>query len=138
MYANKYATLTEYKSAFNKAAIDYVIRFQSRETSIETIIEHTCDIIKQLVDGYHTKNKTIKARLVAKVMYINTKTESLVSYYHPSKQFEIVNNVEDFFYTHMLKIAERMDNFNCNGSNLLIHNIEEIHIHIDVLNSKSI
>ena len=50
--------------------------------------------------------------------------------FYPSYATEVIDTASDFFYTHMLKIGERMESFNRNGSKLIIKNIEEIHIHI--------
>ena len=51
------------------------------------------------------------------------------SYYFPSFKTEvIVGDALEFYTTHMLKIAKRLDYFHVNGSNLQIKNIESIHI----------
>ena len=134
MFSNNFATLTEYKVSKRKTFVDYVIRFHSEETEIETVIHHSLDIVKQLVEDYHGKDKTIKGRLVALVNYVRINNDTSVSYYHPSLQAEVIDDADNFFCTHMLKIAERMDNMNQHGSNLLIKNIQEIHLHISVIN----
>ena len=134
MFSNDFATLTEYKSSFRKRLVDYVIRFHSEQNDIHVVIKRSFAIVKQLIEQYQREDKTIKGRMVALVNYVHTVKETSVSYYHPSFQCEIIDNAEDFFYTHMLKIVERMENLNHNGSNLLIKNIQEIHLHITVQN----
>ena len=49
--------------------------------------------------------------------------EEDVNYFHPSYKTEMIDDVETFFSRHMLKLGERMDNFNHHGSNLIIKNI---------------
>ena len=134
MFSNDFATLTEYRASTRKQLVDYVIRFHSQQIDIQQVIKHTFDIVKQLVEMYQHDDKTIKGRMVALVHYVNVVTEKSVSYFHSSCQSEIIDNVNDFFYTHMLKIAERMENMNQNGSNLMVENIQEIHLHISVCN----
>ena len=134
MFSNDFATLTEYKVSFRKRIVDYVIRFHSEQTDIHLVIKRTFNIFKQLVEKYEHEDKTIKGRIVALVNYFHTVNETNVSYYHPSFHSEIIDDVDNFFCTHMLKIAERMENMNRHGSNLLIKNIQEIHLHITVQN----
>ena len=130
MYFNDFATLTEYKVSKRKSVADYVIRFHSEQTDITAIVNLSFDIFKQLVEKYHRENKMIKGRLIALVNYVHLENENNVSYYHTSFQSEVINDAEKFFHAHMLKIAKRMDNMNHHGSNLMIKNIEEVHIHI--------
>ena len=66
--------------------------------------------------------------------YKRQTTDELVKVYFPSLTAEVIDDVDDFFITHMLKIVERMENYNTRGSNLLLYNIEEIHIHVSCLN----
>lgn len=134
MFSNNFATLTEHKVSKRKTLTDYVIRFHSKQDDINVVMRHSFDIVKQLVEDYQRKDVTIKGRLVTLVNYVHTINENTVSYYHSSFQNEVIDNVEDFFYSHMLKIAERIENFSHHGSNLLIKNIEEIHLHITVIN----
>ena len=134
MFSDDFATLTEYKVSLRKRIVDYVIRFHSEQVDIHLVIKRSFNIVKQLVEKYQRKDKTIKGRLVALVNYVHTVNETSVSYYHPSFQTETIDDVDNFFYTHMLKIVERMENMNRHGSNLLIKNIQEIHLHITVQN----
>ena len=134
MFSNDFAKLTEYKVSLRKRIVDYVIRFHSEQVDMQLVIKRSLEIVKQLIDKYQREDKTIKGRLVALVNYVHTVNETSVSYYHPSFQCEIIDDVDNFFYTHMLKIAERMENMNKHGSNLLIKYFQEIHLHITVLN----
>lgn len=131
MFSNDFATLTPYKRFLNKA-IDYVIRFHSEQIDMELIVEHTFEIVKLLVEKYHDEKKTISGRLVAFVNYFHIEKDEDVHYFHPSYQTEIIHDADTFFHKHMLKICERMDNFNRHGSNFIIKNVEEIHIHVNV------
>jgi len=133
-FCNNFATLTQHKVSKTKTLADYVIRFHSKQTDINVIIQHSFDIVKQLVEDYQRRDVTIKGRLVALVNYVHTINENEISYYHSSFHTEVIDNAQDFFYTHMLKIAERMESFYQYGSNLLIENIEEIHLHITAIN----
>ena len=134
MFSNDFATLTHYKDAFKKGLSDYVIRFHSEEIDLEIITKQTFQVVKELIADYHSKDKTISGRLVALVNYFHIDKEEVVSYYHPSYQAEVIDNAETFYFDHMLKICERMENFNHHGSNFIIHNVKEIHVHITVLN----
>lgn len=130
MFSNKHATLTHYKDSLNGKLKDYVIRFGENQTCAKQSADIAFVVFKQLVKYFHATGTNIAARLVALVQYVHTETEEVRTYFHGSYSSEIVNQSDDFFYTHMLKIAERMDSFNRNGSNLKIHGIKEIHIHI--------
>ena len=131
MFSNDFATLTHYKQ-FGNRVVDYVIRFHSEQNDVKRIVEHTFDIFQSLIEKYHNDNKTISGRLVALVNYFHMEKEEDVHYFHPSYQSEIIEDAETFFSRHMLKICQRMENFNHHGSNFIIKNIQEIHIHINV------
>ena len=47
---------------------------------------------------------------------------------------EKVYDVQEFYERHTTKIAERLQNFNYEGSNLLIQNIAHIHTLLNVFN----
>ena len=114
--------------------VGIVIRFNRNQCDIENVIEISSDITKFLIHEFHQKDKTIKGRLVARVCYSRLSTDEEVTYYHPSYRSEVIEDAENFFITHMMKIAQRMDDFNRNGSNLIINNISEIHLHVACLN----
>ena len=134
MYSNDKVTLTLYKESFRKVCRDYVIRFSEEQHRIEEIIHISSDIVKQLIGDYHRKDKTVSGRLVALVKYIRANSNDEVVYYHPSYQTEVIEDANDFFVTHMLKIAQRLDDFNKNGSKLFIKAIVEIHLHLTCVN----
>ena len=71
-----------------------------------------------------------KVRLVAKVIFKHIPTEELRTYHFGSYAAELVDEPEDFFQRHMMKIAQRMEDFNEHGSNLIIVNISHIHIQL--------
>ena len=134
MYTNKHFTLSLHKECFGGIAQDFIIRFKKRETSIEEILLISSDIVRQLIDRYLQRGKTIKGRLVARVCYHSLASGNSVEYYHPSYQSELIADAKEFYTRHMMKIADRMDNFNREGSSLLINNIVEVHLHVSTLN----
>ena len=134
MFSNNEATLTLHKQALKGVCQDYVIKFNHDQHQIEKMIPIAFDIFKQLIHELHQKDKTVKGRLVALVCYIREETNEEVNAYHPSYQSEVIDDAEDFFTVHMLKIAQRMEDFNQKGSNLLIKNIPEIHLHVSCIN----
>ena len=124
MYSNKDITLSLHKQCFGGAAQDFVIRFKKVETSIEDIITMSSSAVTELFERYRMRGKIIKGRLVARVMYTSMNSKESVLYYHPSFRSELIEDGERFYTDHMLKIAQRMDSFNRNGSSLVINNIE--------------
>ena len=134
MLSNNKASLTLYKGSLRGICKDYVIRFHDEQVCIQNIIHISSDIVQDLIERLHQKDKTLKARLVARVCYLRIGSEEEVMYYHPSYRSEVIEDATEFYMTHMLKIAQRMDNFNKNGSKLLIKNISEIHVHVSCQN----
>ena len=134
MFSNEFATLTLYKSALKKNTCDYVIRFHSEQMDHEIVTRQSFQIVKDLVSEYLSKSKKISGRLVAFVQYFHIEKEETVNYFHSSYQSEVIQDAEMFYFRHMIKIGERMDNFNHHGSNFIIKNIKEIHVHINVHN----
>ncbi|MEL7307043.1 MAG: hypothetical protein AAGK05_03675 [Pseudomonadota bacterium] len=134
MFSNDFATLTHYKSAFKKKLSDYVIHFHEEQIDFEIITNQTFDVVQALVEDYRNQGKIISGRLIALVNYFQIENEEIVPYYHASYQTERIDNVDDFYFTHMMKICDRMENFNHHGSNLIIKEVKEIHLHINVLN----
>ena len=131
MFSHDDATLLHYKTCFNGLLNDYVIRFDNEESNLEVVIEKSFAVFKMLYEKYKSEDKVISGRLVALVKYIHLLDDKTVSYYHASYATEVIVDASDFFNAHMLKIGQRMENFNKNGSHLVIKNIEEIHIHIN-------
>ena len=131
MFSHDNATLLHYKTCMNGRLNDYVIRFDDEQSNLHVVIEKSFAVFKMLYEKYESEDKRISGRLVALVNYIHLNDDRTVSYYHPSYATEVINDASDFFHAHMLKIGERMESFNKNGSHLIIKNIEEIHIHIN-------
>ena len=134
MYSNNRLTLSLHKQCFGGAGQDFVMRFNQYETDINDIISISSNLVKMLVNEYLQKQKAVKGRLVARVVYISMNSNEKVVYYHPSYQTEFIHDGEEFFTQRMLKIAQRMDEFNRNGSNLIIDDIDEIHLHFSMMN----
>lgn len=112
-----------------------MISFHEIQCHIEDIIWETAELLQQLVDSF--RDKRVKGRLVAKVNFIHlnfhSNEEEIRAYHFPSYQAEEIENVEEFYVGHMTRIASRLDSFHTNGSNLVIKNIEHIHIQLTVL-----
>ena len=130
MFSNDEAHLTLHKEALNGMFQDYVIKFNQEYLQIEQIIPLAYDIVKQLMEKLNLDEKVVKGRLVALVCYIRKETNDVVQIYHPSYKSEVIIEAENFFTNHMMKIAQRIENFNQNGSSLLIKSIPEIHLHV--------
>ena len=133
MYNNDDITLSLHKECFGGAAQDFVMRFKKQETSIEDIIAISSTVVKRVIDTYQRKRTVVFGRLVARVVYTTLSDNEPVVYYHPSYRSERIHDAKDFYTRHMMKIVQRMDNFNRNGSNLIIKNIDEIHLHFSTL-----
>ena len=134
MFSNHFANSSIHKDSFKRTACDYVIRFHSEQNNLDDIVKNTYEFVKHLVYDYHKNDETVSGRLILKVNYHRVGKEKVVTYYHSSPHTEIINSAEDFYFTHMLLICNRMDDFNRHGSNLLVKNVEEIHFHVNVLN----
>ena len=133
MYNNEDITLSLHKECFGGAAQDFVMRFKKRETSIKDIVSISSYVVKQVIEMYQRKRKVVFGRLVARVVYTTIHSKEPVVYYHPSYRMERIHDAEDFYRRHMLKIVNRMDTFNHEGSNLVIEKIDEIHLHFSSL-----
>lgn len=131
-FHNKHAFLTFHKASLKGVIQDYVINFHEDECDMQLVIAHSSDLFQQLMDTF--KDKKVFARLVAKVNFFHFNDAQEIiserSYHFPSFSSEEVIDVSDFFKLHMLKIASRLDSFNSNGSNLLIKNIQHIHMQL--------
>lgn len=125
--SNDCAFLKLYKRSQKGTVHDYCISFKSEQQDIAHVVSITKDLFLKLIS-----KEFLKSRLVAKVCFIhfnNTTNETEERYYHfPSYQSELVTNAEEFYQRHMEKIASRLESFNNGGSNLVIKNIEHIHI----------
>ena len=130
-FENDSACLTFYKESLKGIVRDFVISFHEEQTDIEEVVRITSDLFEKLINSF--EGTTFCARLVAKVKFIHVnaltgETEEERFYHFPSYCYEYVDDTQDFYHRHMQKIASRLDLFNKNGSNLLIKNIEHIHI----------
>ena len=90
------------------------------------ILRHTHDLFMKLMEKY----KDARCRLVAKVNFNHILTDEVRSYHFGSYSSELVTDAKEFFERHMLKISQRLEEFNHHGSNLVIRNISHIHIQL--------
>ena len=134
-FHNSCANLKFYKQSLKGVVQDFVISFDEEHTDIFLALNNTLDLFRQLIET-NFKDKTVSARLVAKVnfIHVNQETGQLDerSYHFPSYSCEKVFDVQDFYERHMTKIAQRLHDFN-ETSNLLIKNIAHIHILLNAL-----
>ena len=128
-FTNNNACLKLHREAFKSQLQDFIISFKQEHTTIEEVLQITSDLFDQLIKSY---DKPLQARLVAKIKFIHinetAKEIEERSYHFTSYQYEHVLNTNEFYQRHMQKIASRLDSFNRNGSNLMIKNIEHVHI----------
>lgn len=134
-FTNAHACLSHHKTSIRGKIQDYVISFNQNQHDLNEIVNQTCELVEQLFSSF--SGKRVSGRLIAKVNFTHFNSEtgqdSNRAYHFPSYQSEEVIDVEDFFTMHMMKIASRLDSFNVNGSNLVIKNIEHIHIQLTFL-----
>lgn len=131
---NDRCKLEFYKESVRGHVRDYIISFNDNETSIEEVIEDSYDLFKKLMETF--KNKLVKVRLIAKIEFAAIKDgkEMEIRHYHfTSYQAEYVEDCEEFFKRHMLKIASRLSEFNKNGSNLVMKRICDCHIALTIV-----
>ena len=131
-FHNEYGCLAFHKASLKGVIQDYVIHFHEDESDMQLVIAHASDLFQQLMDTF--KDRKVFARLIAKINFFHLNNDQEViserSYHFPSFSSEEVIDAGDFFKLHMLKIASRLDSFNANGSNLLIKNIQHIHMQL--------
>ena len=129
-FSNDCASLNFYKQSSKGIYQDYIISFNEDQTTIPDVLDKTQDLFEQLIDTFSFY--PLKARLVAKVCFIHVDKDTQETeerfYHFSSYQTEEVYDPEKFYERHMLKIASRLDKFNEHGSNLLIKNIQHVHI----------
>lgn len=134
-FSNSCANLKFYKSSVKGIVHDYCINFNKDYPQIDLVVRDTLELFKQLIESF--QGRRITARLVAKVIFIhvNELTQEITErgYHFPSFSTEPVVNVEEFYIRHMQKIANRLDDFHVEGSNLQIKTIAHIHICLNVL-----
>jgi hypothetical protein len=106
------------------------------EFHFENIVQKTAKLLHQLIDSYD--GKRLLGRLIAKVNFVHinpmTNEEEIRPYHFASYKSQKIDDVDEFYVSHMKKIASRLDTFTSNGSNLVIKNIEHIHIQLSVVN----
>ena len=134
-FSNQFGKIALYKTNMKGLNVDYIIHFCNEQTEIGTIIEDTYQLVKYLFEKYNAK--TVKGRIVAKVQYQRIKdgqiTDDNIVVFFPSYGAEIVTEPHHFFERHMFKIAERMDMFHKNGSNLILYKIDCLHVDLSIL-----
>ena len=134
-FSNDCAFLNFHKQSLKGRVQDYVISFHNETADFTSILTKTSELFQRLCEAY--VERSISARLVAKVNFyhINTVTGDREErdYHFPSLTSERVIVPDEFFHRHSQKIVSRMDNFVSNGSNLLIKNIEHIHIQLSFI-----
>ena len=130
-FRSECAYLGFYKQSLNGRVRDYIVSFNENQTEILDLLEMTWELFEQLVQSF-PPHKLLRARLVAKVnfIHVNSVTNEMEQrcYHFASYKTELVIDPDDFYKRHMTKIASRLDEFNRSGSNLMIKNIEHIHI----------
>ena len=127
--SNDFGTVCLYKTSLNKRVIDYAISFNGDEHDFDLLIHKTYDLFMAIMKQH--EGKRIFGRLVAKVNFIHVdlnEDDNVRSYHFPSYATHEIEMPHDFFNRNMMKIASRLNDFNKEGSNLLLKNIEHIHI----------
>ena len=131
-YSNDFCNLQFYKQSLKGRVQDYVISFNDNQTDFHAILDKTLDLFLKLYENF--SNRNVLVRLIAKLNFYHMNEVSGIreerSYHFTSYSSETVDEPYKFFHRHMQKIVSRLDAFNANGSNLLIKNIEHIHIQI--------
>ena len=134
-FSNEFAYVCFHKSSAKEKVRDYVVKFNTLQRNIEEIIPKTTELIEKFISSFDAKR--IFGRLIAKVNFIHfnhlTDEQTRRTYHFPSYKTEQIEDVEDFYVRHLLKIASRLDSFNENGSNLIIENIESVFIQLTIV-----
>ena len=130
---NNICNLSFHRQSLKGTVQDFIISFTEEQTDLKLIIGKAQDLFTQLIDTF--VDKRVKARLVAEVEFIKINHEDEVASFHfASHQMEWVEDSEDFYERHFGKIISRLDQFNNQGSNLLVNRIKHIHIRLNVVN----
>ena len=131
---NNRGKLTFHRQSVRGLVQDFIITFNDNETSFEDVIEDTYELFNKLMEKF--KDKNVKVRLIAKIEFASIRDNKEIEFHHyhfTSYQAEYVDNRKEFFIRHMLKIASRLNDFNRNGSNLVMKRICDCHIAVTVL-----
>lgn len=128
-FSNDCGNLRFHRSSLKGKVTDYVITFHKTQMDILMLINDTYALFSALLEKY----PRACARLIAKVHFkhLGKDNEEEDRFYHfSSYRSEEVVDAKEFFTRHMLKISQRLDDFNVQGSNLVIHSISHIHIQL--------
>ena len=129
---NDCGKLCHYKTSIRGVVHDYIITFKEEECDIHCVIDKTYDLFQKLIEKF--QDRIILCRLITRVNFIHNNEltgEQTERFYHfPSSKSEVVENALEFYKEHMYRIANRLEFFHVNGSNLQIKNIESIHIQL--------
>ena len=131
-FPNDCGTSSFHKQSLKGKVQDYVIEFHKDEIDINVIIGNTYTLFLKLMERF--QDKVVMARLVTKVHFYHFGKRDEAAedrfYHFTSVSTEVVSNPKDFFERHMLKISQRLDEFNSHGSNLVLKTISHIHIQL--------
>ena len=117
----KLGTLRSHRKSLKGAVEDFMFTTCKEEVDVSIVIDAAYQAFEKLMEKYD--DKIVKVRLVAKVDFEHILSSECRSYYIGSFPSEVVEDSRDLFERHMLKISERLDDFNEHGSNLVIKKI---------------
>ena len=132
-FSNDCGTLQFHQQSLKGKMQDYVITFHKEEMEIKSVSTDTYVLFHLLMETF--KDKLVRARLVAKVLFEHLGSEEVRHYHFGSYSTEVVKDDKEFFMRHMLKISQRLDEFNSHGSNLMMKAISHIHIQLTITES---
>jgi len=127
--SNEFGNVCFHKSSFHNRVLDYRIDFKSAEVDFTLLVDKTFDLFMKVMEQH--KGNRVLGRLVAKVSFIHTNVDGKEEermYHFPSYKTHEILDLLSFFKTNMLKIANRLETFNKEGSHLVLKKIEHIHI----------
>ena len=132
-FSNDCGNLSFHRESLKGVIQDYVIKFNEGQVDIQGIIADTYELFVQLMGKF--KDKAVKARLVAKILFshIGKDKVEIRSYHFTSYGAEFVYDPKEFFERHMMKISQRLGDFNLHGSDLVFKTISHIHIQLSCI-----
>lgn len=132
-YSNDCGKLSFHKESLKGKVQDYVIEFAEEMVDIPSILEGAYDLFLQLMEKF--QDKTVLARLVAKVMFQRVGQEGEVEEeaYHFGSVTQEVVNPRDFFVNHMMIISSRLVDVNKYGSNWVMKTISHLHVNLSCI-----
>lgn len=132
---NDCGTLSFHRQSLKGKVQDYVISFHKEEYDIQLLIGHTKGLFFELIEKF--EEHVVLARLVMKIHFQHIGEEIQDRFFHfGSFASENVIDPDEFFTRHMYKIAQRLDEFNYHGSNLVIKAIPHIHIQLTIMQTE--